>query len=87
LLAAFAWSAVAGIATLTRPISFCRAVWPGTPTVDSAKAIVFDVPSIIRAIDLDCWNANNPAVGFAAKLGAEVGRPTRTSVVGPIEAK
>src|SRR5947209_15899326 len=61
LLPALAWSAPAGSVTLTRPISFCLAVWEGTPTVDSAKAIVFDVPSITRAIDLDCWNANRPA--------------------------
>src|SRR5262249_5273093 len=62
--------AVAGRPTLTRPTSFCRAVAPGFPTVDSAKATEFDVPSRTALMALDCWNANRPVVGTFASDGA-----------------
>ena len=93
LLKAFCWTAPSpgSDVTLTRPTSFVRPFAAGFPTVDSAKAIVLDVPSITAAIDLLCWKAKRPVVGTLARLGVAVlvfePLPPRMSVVAPMQPK
>jgi hypothetical protein len=62
--------AVAASGTFTSPISFCPASALSLPTVDSAKAIVFEVPSTMALIALHCWLANIPVVGTFENVGA-----------------
>src|SRR5689334_1457352 len=52
----------AGKDTLARPTSLPRGVALGSPTVDSAMAMVFEVPSITALSVLLCCQANNPVV-------------------------
>src|SRR4051812_41145743 len=54
--------AMAGRLTFARPMSFWWGFWVVEPTVDSAKAIELDVPSVMAPIDLLCCQAKNPVV-------------------------
>ena len=79
--------AAGGRVTLARPMSFWRGFWMTDPTVDSAKAIVLDVPSVTALSDLDCCQAKSPVVFTEERFGTEVGLPLRMLVVVPIEPK
>src|SRR4051812_15421153 len=81
------WSAAGGSFTLIIPISFARCCAAGLPTVDSANATVFDIPSVTALIDFDCWKANSPVVGTEARLATLVPLPLRMSVVVPTQPK
>ena len=62
----FVRMAVFGMGTETSPTSFICCICCMAPTVDSAKAMLPDVPSIMSRIDLDCWKANSPMVVMVA---------------------
>ena len=65
-------NAAAGRFTFVSPISFCFGAVEVELIVDSAKATVFDVPSVTMAIAFDCCQAKSPVVGTVERLGTFV---------------